>query len=145
MLGEIVIDDQGMLAVISEILADRSTGEGRQELHGSRIARGGRHDDAVFHGMVLFERLDDAGDGRTFLADRDIDTKDAEALLIDDRIDGNGGLARLPVADDQLTLAAADGNHGIDGLDAGLQWFADRLTGIHTGRDDFDAGREGST
>ena len=31
------------------------------------------------------------------------------------------GLAGLAVADDQLTLAAADGEHGVDGQDAGVQ------------------------
>jgi len=48
--------------------------------------------------------------------------------LIDNRIDGNGGLAGLPVADDQLTLSAANGDHGVDGLNASLQGFAHRLT-----------------
>ena len=37
------------------------------------------------------------------------------------------GLAGLPVADDQLPLAAADGDHGVDGLDAGLQGHVDRF------------------
>ena len=37
------------------------------------------------------------------------------------------GLAGLTVADDQLALAAADGDHGVDGLDAGLQRDADGL------------------
>ena len=39
----------------------------------------------------------------------------------------DGGLAGLPVADDQLALAAADGGHGVDGLDAGLHRLLDRL------------------
>ena len=34
---------------------------------------------------------------------------------------GDGGLAGLAVADDQLALAAADRGHGVDGLDPGLQ------------------------
>jgi hypothetical protein len=33
---------------------------------------------------------------------RHIDTEDPEAFLIDDRIDGDGRLARLPVADNQF-------------------------------------------
>ena len=32
----------------------------------------------------------------------------------------NGGFARLPVADDQLALAAPDRDHRVDRLDAGL-------------------------
>ena len=48
-------------------------------------------------------------------------------FLVQDGVRGDGGLAGLAVADDQLTLAAADGDHGVDGLDAGLQGFLDRL------------------
>jgi hypothetical protein len=42
------------------------------------------------------------------------------SLLVDDRVDRDGGLAGLAVADDELALAAADRDHGVDGLDAGL-------------------------
>ena len=62
--------------------------------------------------------------------------------MIDNRIDGNGGLAGLPVADDQLTLPAADGDHGVDGLDARLQGFAHRLTCIDAWGNHFNTGRE---
>jgi hypothetical protein len=44
------------------------------------------------------------------------------------------GLAGLAVADDQLALAAADGGHGVDGLDAGLHGLLDRLALDHRGR-----------
>ena len=41
-------------------------------------------------------------------------------------------LAGLAVADDQLALAAADGGHGVDRLDAGQQRLADLLA-LHDG------------
>src|SRR5690606_37340480 len=40
--------------------------------------------------------------------------------LIEDGVDGDRGLARLTVADDQLALTAADRDERVDGLDAGL-------------------------
>ena len=43
-------------------------------------------------------------------------------------VDGNRGLTRLTVADNQLTLPAADRNHGIDSLQTGLQRLVYRLT-----------------
>ena len=48
-------------------------------------------------------------------------------LLVQDRVDADGGLARLAVADDQLALAPADRRHGVDGLDAGLHRLVHRL------------------
>ena len=68
--------------------------------------------------------LHDLRDGRLLLADRDVDADDALALLIDDGVDGDGGLAGLAVADDQLALAAADRDHRVDRLEAGLQRLA---------------------
>ena len=50
-----------------------------------------------------------------------------EALLVDDGVDGNGCLSSLAVADDKLTLASADRNHGVDGLQSGLQRLLYRL------------------
>src|SRR5579875_1371359 len=43
-------------------------------------------------------------------------------------------IAVLPVADDQLPLAAADRGHRVDGLDAGLQRLLHRLAVHHRRR-----------
>jgi hypothetical protein len=47
--------------------------------------------------------------------------------LVEDRVDRDRGLAGLAVADDQLTLAAADRHHAVDRLQAGLHRLANRL------------------
>ncbi len=70
---------------------------------------------------MLLQVLGHAGDGGSLLADGDIDAEHAGVLLVQDGIGGDGGLAGLAVADDQLTLAAADGEHGVDGEDAGVE------------------------
>src|SRR3954447_13212101 len=67
-----------------------------------------------------------------------IDADDALALLIDDRVDRDGGLAGLAVADDQLALAAADRDHGVDRLESRLQRLFDRLAVDHAGREALD-------
>ena len=70
---------------------------------------------------------DRVGHGGTLRADGNVNAEHALALLVDDGIGRDGGLAGLAVAADQLTLAAADGDHGVDGLDAGLQGLLNRL------------------
>ena len=70
---------------------------------------------------MLFEPLHDRRDGGVLLTDRHVHARDALPLLVDDRIDRDCRLARAPIADDQLALAAADGNHRIDGFDARLE------------------------
>ena len=52
---------------------------------------------------------------------------DVAALLVDDRVDRDRRLAGRAVADDQLALAAADRDHRVDRLDAGLQRLRHRL------------------
>ena len=121
MLGKVVVDDQDALALGHEILGQCSARIRCDVLQGSGIGGRGGHDGGVAHGTVLLEVLGHAGDGGSLLADGNIDAEHAGVLLIQDGIGGNGGLAGLAVADDQLTLAAADGEHGVDGQDAGVK------------------------
>ena len=58
--------------------------------------------------------------------------------MIDDGVERDGRFAGLAVADDQLALAAADRNHRVDGLDAGLQRLFHRLPFDHARRDAFN-------
>ena len=76
---------------------------------------------------MLFELAHHVGDGRLLLADGDVHALNAGRLLIDDGVDGHGGLAGLAVTDDQFALTAADRHHGVDGLVAGLYRLADAL------------------
>ena len=87
----------------------------------------------VVHRPVLAEHLDQPGHGRFLLPDGHVEALYAGVLLVDDRVDADGGLAGLAVADDQFALAAADGRHRVDGLDAGLQRLLDRLPLGHAG------------
>jgi hypothetical protein len=89
----------------------------------------------------FFELAHDVGDGRVLLADRDVDALNAGALLVDDRVDRQRGLAGLAVADDQLALAAADRDHRVDRLVAGLHRLVDRLAPDHARGDAFRPAR----
>ena len=127
MLGEIIVNHEGVLTVVQEILAHGAAAVRREVLQRCGVRCGGVDDDGVVHGAVLFERADHLGHGRLLLTDGYVNADDVLALLIDDRIDRDGGLAGLAVADDQLTLAAADRDHGVDRFEAGLQRLLHRL------------------
>ena len=72
---------------------------------GADLAGAGDDDRRVLHRAVLRELVDDARHGGLLLPDGDVEAVNALALLVDDRVDGDGGLARLAVADDELALA----------------------------------------
>src|SRR5690606_35183751 len=81
----------------------------------------------------LLQRTDNVRYRGVFLAHGHINTVYRLAcfiklFLVDDRIDTDGGLTGLTVADHQLTLTAADRNHRINGFDTGLQRLGYRLT-----------------
>src|SRR6185437_9463921 len=61
-------------------------------------------------------------------------------LLVEEGVDGDGGLAGLAVADDQLALAAADRHQRVDRLQAGLYRLMHRAAWNDAGRLDLDAG-----
>ena len=91
----------------------------------------------------LGERLGDADDRRHALADRDVDGDEARVLVVDDRVDRDRRLAGLAVADDQLALAAADRDHRVDRLQAGLHRLGDRLALDDAGRLELGRARLG--
>ncbi|MHC2794564.1 hypothetical protein ACVINZ_003576 [Mesorhizobium jarvisii] len=94
-----------------------------------------------------FQHLDELRDGRALLADGDIDAVElfllgavvVHRLLVEHRVEDDGGLAGLTVADDQLALATADRDQRIDGLEAGRHRLMHRLARDDAGRLDVDA------
>jgi len=72
------------------------------------------------------------------LSDGAIDRDDARVLLVEDGIDGDGRLAGLTVADDQLSLAPPHRDRGIDRLDPRLQRHLDRVAMHDRRRRAFD-------
>ena len=136
-----------MHAVVAEIFAHRAAGVGREELQRGRLGRGRGDDDGIFHRAIFLERADDLGDGRALLPDRDIDAVKLLALvlagvgglLVDEGVQGDGGLAGLAIADDQFALAAADRDERVERLEAGLDRFVDRGPGDDARRLDLDA------
>src|SRR6185295_11352891 len=100
--------------------------------------RRGGHDDRVGHCAMFFELSHDVRNRTGLLANCDVDALNARALLVDDRVNRERGLAGLAVADDQLALAAADRHHRVDRLVAGLHRLADALAPHHARRDTLD-------
>src|SRR5690606_15443137 len=131
LLGQVVVNDEGVFTAIAEVFAHRAAGVGSDVLHGSRLGSRGGHDNGVFECAVLFELANDVGNGRSLLADSNVDAGDTLALLGNDGVDGDGGLTGLAVANDQLALTTTHRDHGVDGLGTSLQRLRHRLTGNH--------------
>jgi hypothetical protein len=81
--------------------------------------------DGILHGIIVFKRFDQLSHGRLLLAYGHIDTDDIFFLLVDDRVDSDSRFTGLTVSDDQLPLAAADWNHGVNRFYAGLKRLMD--------------------
>ena len=71
----------------------------------------------------LFKRVYNARNRRCLLPDRTVYADDAgvKSRLVDDGGQGDRGFARLPVADNQFALTAADGDKAVNGQNPGLQ------------------------
>jgi len=81
LLGEIVVDNEGVLAVVSEVLTDGAAGVGSQELEGSSLGGSGGNDNGVLEGVVITEDLHNVGDGGSLLADGDVDTEESLGVI----------------------------------------------------------------
>src|SRR5512134_1446656 len=116
MFGKVIIYAQCVLASVTEVLPNRTAGVGGDVLHGSRIGSRSRNHYCVAHGIIICQRLDDLRDRGTLLPDGHVNANDVSALLINDGVNGKRRLPGLAVSNDQLTLAPADWNHGVNGL-----------------------------
>ena len=132
LLREVVIDHQRVAASVAEVFADGGACKRGVILHCGGISCGGGHDYRVIHRSVLAQGLDDGSHRTALLSDCHINTVHGVALeevlpLVDDRVYGDGGLACLAVADDQLALSAPDRDHSVDSLQSCLERLGDRL------------------
>ncbi len=126
-LREVVVNHESVLALVHEVLAERHARVRSKERHRSWLRSSRGNDDGVIHRAELLQALNYLHYRRALLADRHVDADYSVALLVDDRVDRNGGLAGLLVTDDQLALSAADWRHGVNRLDAGLHRLVNRL------------------
>merc|ERR1719397_2396992 len=128
LLGQVVKDAHSVHAIVTEVLSHGHAGVRGEVLQGGGVGGGSRDDDGVLHGVGVSEPL---------LADSDVDTVElllgviglVESLLVDDGVNGNGSLASLPVTNDQLTLATANGHKRVNSLDASLHRLGHGLPG----------------
>lgn len=105
-----------MLAVVTEPLAHGATREGSKVLEGSSLRGGSSDNDGVLHGIVLLKGLDELSDGRSLLANGNVDTVEllglvgtvVPLLLVKNGVNGDGGFTSLTVTNDKLSLTTTN-------------------------------------
>src|SRR5207237_7243009 len=102
------VDAERVSSAVTEVLTHRTGSVGADIQQWSGVRRGCRNHNGVFHGAGVFERPHDLRDRGLLLSDRVVNADDVVPLLVDDRVDRDGRLARLEVSDDLLALYAAD-------------------------------------
>ena len=118
LLGQIVVDDEGVLGVVTEELTNGASGVRSQELEGSGVGSGSSDDDRVLEAVSLLEESHDVGHGGSLLANSDVDAVEGlgvvtsleDNLLVKDGVDSDSGLAGLSISNNKLTLASANGH-----------------------------------
>jgi hypothetical protein len=136
LLGQIVVDDDGVLSVITEPLTHGASREWSQELKWGSLGGSSGNNDGVLHGIILLKGLDELSDSGTLLSNSNVHTVQlldligsiVPSLLVEDGIESDGSLTGLTITNDQLTLSTSNWNHGVDGLETSLDWLTDGLT-----------------
>jgi len=137
LLGQIVVHDEGVSSVVSEPLTHGASRVWSEVLKWGGVGSSGDHNNAVLQAIGLLQNVDKLRDGGLLLADSDVDAVEllglitlvVESLLVQDGVESDGGLTSLSITDDQLSLASADWDEGVDGLESGLHWLVDGLSG----------------
>lgn len=137
MLGEVVVYDERVFALVHEVLGERATRVRRDVLQRRGVARGRREHAGIRQCAAPAQRFHRLRDGAGLLTDGDVYAHHILALLVEDGVHRDGGLARLAVAYDQLTLTAAYGEHGVYREYARFHGLVDGLTIDDAGRGRF--------
>src|SRR5271169_5280443 len=126
MMGKVVIHNEDIAARFHKMLRDAGRGVRRNIGKPGRVASFRYHNDGVLQRAIFTQVGDGLGNSGWALAYGAINAKNILAALVKDRADADGGLAGLPVAEDQFALSPPDGNERINDLDAALQGHGDR-------------------
>jgi hypothetical protein len=121
MFGEVVVDDQRVVARAHPALGERTPGEWREVLQAGERASLGDHDGGMRHGAMRFEQGDRLRRFGAALADQHQHAANALVLLVDDRVQRQRALAGALVSNQQLALAAADRQQCVDQRAARVQ------------------------
>ena len=116
LLGQIVVDDQRVHAVIAEVFRHGAPGVRRQKLQRCRIRSRRRDNNRVLQRIFIAQSLHQLRNRGSLLANRDVHAIQlflfvravVHARLVDDRINRNSRLSSLPIADDQFSLSSTN-------------------------------------
>src|SRR2546422_11650571 len=127
MFGKIVVNAKRVALRVAEIFAHGACSIRSDVLHRRGLRGRGRHYDGVIHRAIVAQNLYHLRYRRAVLANGAINTNEIVAFVVDNSIESDGSFSGLPIANYQLALAAADGNHAVDGLQSSCYRFADWL------------------
>ncbi len=124
LFGQVIVNDEGVLAVVAVVFSHGAAGVGCDVLQGSGLGSCSGNDGGVFHRTVLAQGVCNQCHVGLLLADGNVEAVDVRVLLSQDGVDADSGLTGLTVTDDELALATADGGHGVNGFQAGRHGLA---------------------
>ena len=137
-LGQVVENDQCVLAPVAKIFRHRHRRERRDPLKSRRTRRLCDDDEAALGRPAAENVVNGAAHARTLLSDGDIDADDIAVLLVDDRIDADRRFADGAVANNKLTLPAPQREQGVYDDQARLNGFDDQIAVDDRGGRAFD-------
>ena len=121
MLGKVVVYNEDILTLLSEILSHCTAGVGGNILKRSRFRCGCRHNYCVIHGTVFLKLICKLNYRCVLLTDCHIDTYNIGVFLIYYCVNGDFCFTCLTVADNKLSLSSSYWYHGVNSLNTCLQ------------------------
>lgn len=133
LFGKIVINNQSVFSIVSEVFSDGACRVRGQELKRGSFRGGGGNNDSVSEGIMFFKGFHDVSNSGSLLSNGDVDAVKLFVsvssfeifLLVKNGINGNGGFTSLSISNDKFSLSSSNGDQTIDGLKSSLHGFVD--------------------
>ncbi|KAH3658809.1 hypothetical protein OGATHE_006535 [Ogataea polymorpha] len=131
LLRQVVVDNQGVLSVVSEPLGDGTGSERSQVLQWSSLRSSSGNHNRVLHSVVLLQGLDQLSNSGSLLTNGNVNTVQffglviaiIPSLLVQDGVKSDSSLTSLSVTNDQFSLTSSNWDQGINGLQTSLHWL----------------------
>lgn len=102
---QIIINNQSVFAVVSEVFTHGATRVGSEILQGSGIRGGSRYDDGIFNGISVGQTFKNLSDSGPLLTNGDVDAVQllflvvgvVETFLVDDGINGQSSFTVIEI------------------------------------------------
>lgn len=142
MIRKIVIEDEGVMEVVKEILKNGEERKRREIMNRGRIGWGGRKEDRILEWEELLEKIKEMGKGRKIMEKGEIEEIKivivreivVDRIMVEEGVENDRGIEGMEVEDEKIEMEEEKRDKRVDGIEEGRNRIMERIERNNEGR-----------